>query len=144
MSTLNQLKNVCILLAPGFEEGSAIYCVEKLRAFGLSVSLVSLSSGLVNSKHGVSIKPDYLIDEMDQCQLVLIPGGTNSTASLMTDPRTHLFLEKQNGFLAAMETAVPLLKQFNIPTLFPSRFITKCPKQALNQFTTELIEAAAP
>lgn len=145
---LNSVKNILVLLAPGFEEGSAIYCVDQLRERGLPVSLVSLSNELVHSNHGVFIKPDLTLDEAsemeDKLGLVIIPGGSSSTTSLMTDPRIHRLLnnlKRQSGFMAAMETAVPILHQFKLPDSFSPRFICKEAQLDLNEFTNQLIQA---
>lgn len=146
-SNLRHLKNVFILLANGFEEGPLIYCVDKLRSAGFHVKLVSLSKRLVNSKHGVYIKGDITLSELKSSNtdndLVIIPGGTESTASLLTDPRTHLLfsmINQNKGYMAAMDTAVPILNEFDIPETFSCRFISKYPTQDILQFSSELIQ----
>ncbi|MEM7331654.1 MAG: DJ-1/PfpI family protein [Chloroflexota bacterium] len=144
---LGHLKRVFILLAHGFEEGPLIYCVNQLRQTGIPVQLVSLTEELVSSKHGVSVKGDMLLSELDSAVpkegLLLFPGGEHATASLLTDPRTHHLIKtinSNNGYMVAMETAVPMLNEFDIPESFACRFIQKCKNQDIIQFSSQLIQ----
>lgn len=123
---------ILILLAPGFEEGDAIYCLDRLRRAGLPVSLVSVSAGLIRSRHGLSVRPDRLIEGGNgesPPRLILIPGGRESTAVLLTDPRVHrLFAAARDGggTIAAMATAAPVLSEAGVAAAMPpERFLTQ-------------------
>lgn len=140
---------VFVLLAPGFEEGPAIYCLDRMREKGLPVSLVSLSAGLVNGLHGVAVRPDYTLDQLlpgTPCRLVIVPGGRQCVASLIADPRVHQLFDatlENEGFLAAMDSAEPLLAQIGISTtIFPSRFVSQ-QNMGVDEFSTRLIDLAS-
>jgi 4-methyl-5(b-hydroxyethyl)-thiazole monophosphate biosynthesis len=109
-----------VLLAPGFEEGDVIYCLDRLRAAGVAVSLAAISLGLIKSAHGLSIRPDCTLDQLPadvSYRLVIVPGGRQSTAVLLTDPRIHRLLNAvrdNGGVLAAMASAAPTLAEAGV------------------------------
>jgi putative intracellular protease/amidase len=123
---------IVILLAPGFAEGDAIYCLDRLRRAGLPVALVSVSMGLIRSRRGLSVRPDRLIGEGNgetPPRLLLIPGGRESTALLLTDPRVHrLFAAVRDGggTIAAMATAAAALSEAGLDAATPpERFLAQ-------------------
>ncbi len=123
-------KKVLIFLAPGFEEITTIDLLVHLREIGLSVSLVSLAAGLVTSRHGLKVRPDYSLEQLSikaPYQLIIVPGGQECTPTLVMDPRVRKLIEAtlhNDGFVAATLTAEPLITQMNIPSLSgSSRFI---------------------
>lgn len=122
---------IFILLAPGFEESTVVFCLEQMREAGLSVSLVSLSTGLVSGLHGLVLRPDYSLDQLLpglSCRLVIVPGSRQCASSLLADPRVHHLLRNTlngGGFIVSTTTATPLLKQTEISTLRPTHFISQ-------------------
>lgn len=140
---------IVILLAPGFEETAVVYCLDHMREAGLPVSLVGLSTGILKGLHGLAVRPDYSLDQLSAeagCLGVIVPGGSQCVTALLTDPRVHRLLDatlQQEGFVAAMATAVPLLFQSGILVSSTTpRFIPQ-KDMDINEFTNQLIDVAS-
>lgn len=133
-------KKVAILIAPSFDEGAVVYCLDRLREAGLSVSLISLSAGLITGAHGLSVRADYSLDRHDDTvvfRLLLLPGSPACTRTILNDPRTHKLLVKtwdSGGYLAAMGAAAAVMAQ--------SRLDDNHQEQYLAQGDTNLIDFA--
>lgn len=135
---------VFILLAPGFEEGSAIYCLDRLREAGILVSLVGLSAGLISGAHGVTVRPDRTLGQTSTLTppyMVLVPDGKKSVTALLADPRVHRLLTatiENNGNIAAMPAAAAMLENggigLKIPPLIPFT-------GSLDEFASQLINS---
>ena len=139
-------KRILILLAPGFEEGIIFYCLGLLRDKGLPVSLVSMATGFVASQHGLSVKPDLTLDNIEPdepLKLIVIPGGYQATSNLMADPRIHRLIKatnQQKGVVVALDSSKQILEKFKIPALFsPNRFLSNQDKDLI-EFGNELLE----
>ena len=136
--------SVFILLAPGFEEGSAIYCLDRLREAGILVSLVGLSAGLISGAHGVTVRPDRTLGQTSTLTppyLVLVPDGKKSVTALLADPRVHRLLTatlENNGKIAAMPAAAVILKNGGIG-LEAAPLISF--NGSLDEFTNQLINS---
>ncbi|MCL4267285.1 MAG: DJ-1/PfpI family protein [Anaerolineae bacterium] len=151
MPTNHSLANnrILILLATGFEETAVVYCLDHMREAGLPVSLVGLSAGILKGLHGLAVRPDYSLDQLSAeagCRGVIVPGGPPCVTALLTDPRVHRLLDatlQQEGFVAAMATAVPQLQQSGILALSTKpRFIPQ-EDMEINEFTYQLINFAS-
>ena len=123
---------ILILIAPGFEEGATVLCLERLREAGLPVSLIGLSAGLLTGLHGLTVRPDYSLDQLSLTvprRLIVVSGGRQSAASLLSDPRVHQLLNatlEASGYAAAMSSAETCLAQAGIPVpSYSSRFIAQ-------------------
>lgn len=151
MTPPNRFSNhkVLVLLAPGFEEGATIYCLDRIREAGFPAALVSLASGLVNGVHGIAVLPDCSLDQITDhmtgdtnYRLIIVPGGKQCTTALFADPRTHLLLRttlQKNGLVAAMTTAEPSLSQVGISSnTAQSQFVPQGDKPVAD-FTEDLI-----
>ncbi|PIE80598.1 MAG: hypothetical protein CSA11_07575 [Chloroflexi bacterium] len=138
-------KKVIVLLAPGFEEGSAIYCLDRLREAGVPVSLVGVSAGLISGAHGVSVRPDCTLGQVMDVpspKIVFIPDGSISVSTLLADPRVHRLLAatvKNDGAIAALPAAASMLDGMEVeggtavsPLVTPS-------DGGLDQFADQLI-----
>lgn len=68
---------VYVFLADGFEEVEAIEPVDIMRRAGLDVLTVGLSDAPVTGSHGIEVKADIVIDEVDydNIEAVVLPGG---------------------------------------------------------------------
>lgn len=112
--------NVLILLAPGFEAGPMVYCLEHMRDAGIPVSLIGLASGVIPSVHGLAIRPDCSLNQImpeDSPRLVIVPGGAQSISSLIADPRVHRMFDAalaNGGFVATMSGADSILEKAGI------------------------------
>lgn len=136
-------KNVAILLAPGFLEGDTIYCLDRLRGAGISVSIVGLASGLITGAHGLSVKPDSTLNQLQSgslFEMVLIPGGPQCTAALLADPRVHEMFDctwQSKGRVAVLIDAEPEMKRAGLLDT-SERWLPQGTRQ-IDAFTNELI-----
>jgi putative intracellular protease/amidase len=100
-----------ILISSGFEEESTIICMKQMRSSGVEVKLVGLTAGLLVGACGLAIRPDITLAGLEPqkgCRLIVVPGCTQSTRSLLADPRVHeLFAATVSvgGRVAVMSTA---------------------------------------
>jgi putative intracellular protease/amidase len=86
-----------ILIAPDYDELAVATCVSELREAGVAVTIVSTSAGLIASTHGLTIRPDELIDRRATApvpRLVIIPGSTGCAETLLADPRVHRLMAR--------------------------------------------------
>ncbi len=145
MSDSNQdQKYVLLLLAPGFEEGDTIYCVDRLREAGIPVTLLSISSRSIRGKHGIMLSPDMTLDQYSStkpAELVIIPGGQQSSSTLMSDPRIYKLLRgtlKANGTVVVMLSAEIILEMLN-PWVLTDQ-IMRQKQLSIQEFTSQLIQ----
>lgn len=133
-------KKIAIIIAPSFDEGPVVYCLDRLREAGISVSLISLSAGLITGAHGLSVRADYSLDRHDDTvvfRLLVLPGSTACSRTILNDPRIHKLLVKtweSGGYVAAMGTAAAVMNE--------SRMDHHYPEQYLIQGDTNLIDFA--
>ena len=90
------MKNICILLADGFEEIEALTVSDIMRRANLTCDLVSIGEKQVESSHGVVVQADKIFDEDMQYDLVVIPGGIPGATNLRDDERVIKFVKRQN------------------------------------------------
>ena len=66
-----------VFLAEGFEETEALAPVDVMRRAKLDVKTVGVTGECVTSSHGVPVKADITIDniDLDDVQGVVLPGG---------------------------------------------------------------------
>jgi len=103
-----------ILVGPEFNEESTIQCLCQMRQEGLAVDLVGTMAGILKGLHGVTICLDSSLSQLVEpvatdFQLLVIPDGGKSVATLLSDPRVHELIAavlNQGGFVAAMSPAV--------------------------------------
>lgn len=141
-----QKKRTLILLAPGFEEGPIVYCLDRMREAGLPVSLVGVSPGWIKGLHGISVRTDYSLEQLVPeipCQLVVVSGGRQCVSSLLADPRVRRLFEsirENEGFVAAMLSAEPSLVQAGISTLSTDSHFFQRGDMTIDEFANRLIE----
>lgn len=146
-SSLNN--KVLILLAPGFEEITTVYLLTHMREAGLSVSLISLTAGLVTGHHGLAVRPDYSLEQLNTkppSQLLIVPGGRECTSALVTDPRVHQLIDttlNNNGYVAATLTAEAFLTQMGISTLRDNPNFIQQENMEIESFTKLLVNLLA-
>ena len=85
---------VYVLLAPGFEESEAIVPTDLLRQGGLETALVSLSGPTVTGGHNITVQADLELSQvdLDQAEMIVLPGGGVGVENLWTVSYTHLTL----------------------------------------------------
>lgn len=113
---------VVILIAPGYDELAVATCVNELRRAGLAVSLVSTVAGLISSAHGLTIRPDELIERRATAPLprvLILPGPAGCAEMLLADPRVHRLMakvRKAGGTVAVLEGAQSVAAQAGLAT----------------------------
>lgn len=102
------MKNSFLFLAQGFEELEAMSVVDIMRRAGMEISTVSISSSMeVTSSHGVTIKADALISQVDltKAEWLILPGGMPGAGNLAAcKPLCDALIEqnRKGGNLAAI------------------------------------------
>jgi hypothetical protein len=102
MTASNSNHRTCALLiiADGFEEIETGVFVILLRQAGVCVKVVGLTSGLIGGAHGLWLKPDLTLGDLDglarevSIDAVILPDGSQSLARLEADPRVHKLLRE--------------------------------------------------
>jgi 4-methyl-5(b-hydroxyethyl)-thiazole monophosphate biosynthesis len=109
------MKNVLVTLAPGFEEIETITVVDILRRAGAKVTLGATEEGAIKGSRGVTIVPDGLLEqvEIDEFDMIVLPGGQPGTDNLRDDPRVIEILRQMDaaGKLIAAICAAPIVLQ---------------------------------
>lgn len=115
-----QPPDVIILIAAQFDEMEVIFCHSEMRDQQLSVVLISVMPGLVQSVRGITVHPhshlsmgDGLISQ-NKRQMVILAGGEACAAKTLSDPRTHQLIEsvlQPGGYVGVMAKADFLVKE---------------------------------
>ena len=102
-----------LFLAEGFEETEAIAPLDILRRAELPVKTVGVTGDVVTGAHGIAVKADIAIDdvEIESAEGIILPGGMPGTLNLQKNPKvvsclTHC-AEKQK--LIASICAAPMI-----------------------------------
>lgn len=79
---------VAILLGNGFEESEAIVPADLLRRAGVEVVLTALEGMEVKSSHGITVKADAVLSEIDsdKLDLLFLPGGLGGVEAIQGCP----------------------------------------------------------
>lgn len=87
-------KNVCVVLAEGFEEIEAVTMIDVLRRGGLAVTTASLGALRVTGAHDIVVEADVGIDAARErpWDMVLLPGGLPGATHLRDDVRVGALL----------------------------------------------------
>ena len=121
---------VIILIAPHFDEESVVCCLSELRQQGISVSLMGVTSGLIVSERGLTLRPDTSLLVGDrlvsaQRQALVIAGGDACAAAILSDPRSHELMRQilqTDGYVAALSGAEGLVREAVQPA-WAARFV---------------------
>ena len=75
---------VYMLRGTGFEETEAVAPLDLLRRAGVTVQTVGLNGKIIYGSHGIGIKTDIEIGQMDltDVEMIVIPGGLGGVASI--------------------------------------------------------------
>ena len=80
------MKQVCVLLADGFEEVEALTAVDLLRRARVYVDTVSITDDYkVHGAHGINVQTEDLFEQVDfsEFDMIVLPGGMPGTTNLM-------------------------------------------------------------
>lgn len=111
----NDMKKVLVILAPGFEEIETVTVVDILRRAGARVMLAGTEDGTLQGSRGIYLVADCGLDDVnvDEFDMVVLPGGQPGTSNLQKDARVKAILIKmnqENKQIAAI-CAAPLVLQ---------------------------------
>ncbi len=90
-------KKALIILAPGFEELEAVAVIDILRRAGIDIKIAGLQQEAVPSARDVKIVPDVILNQVkdEDFDLVVLPGGIDSTETLASNHEVVSLLRKQ-------------------------------------------------
>ena len=114
------MKKVAVLLAPGYEEGEALFLIDILRRGNIECHSVSVDGALeVTGSHNITVKADRVLDAaiMDYDMLVLpggMPGAENLKNSQKVIDAVQAFDQAPEKYLAAICAAPMILKEAGI------------------------------
>ena len=129
-----------VFLAEGFEETEALAPVDVMRRAKLDVKTVGVTGECVTSSHGVPVKADITIDniDLDDVQGVVLTGGMPGTLNLEANEKVIEAVKYscENGKIVAAICAAPsILGHLGIldgkkATCFPCFFYENMQKAA--------------
>lgn len=110
---------IYVFLAPGFEESEAICPIDILRRAKLDVVTVSVTDDLlVTGAHGIAVKADALIADLDDChpQAILLPGGMPGTLNLegCEKLKQYILASREDALLCAICAAPMILGKLGL------------------------------
>ena len=109
---MSTMKTIYVFLADGFEEVEALTPIDVLRRAGLNVVTVSVKdSPVVHGAHGVPVITDAVMDEVEEGDMILLPGGMPGATHLdKCDELSELILQyAADGKHLAAICAAPLV-----------------------------------
>ncbi|MBR1781449.1 MAG: DJ-1/PfpI family protein [Oscillospiraceae bacterium] len=111
--------NVCVLLAPGFEETEAIVPIDLLRRGGVTVTLAGVYGLQVEGSHGITVQADCRLSAvaLDEVDMVFLPGGLKGVDNLLASESACQFLREAKGadkWLAAICAAPTVLSRLGL------------------------------
>ncbi|MCP5097783.1 MAG: DJ-1/PfpI family protein [Chloroflexi bacterium] len=141
---------IAVLLSPGFEEGTAVYCLDRFREAGYPVSLVGMTNNPIRGVHGIAIQPDCTIDDISSdvsFRLVILSGGQQYISSMLVDPRVYnLFKETidAQGHIATTTNTKQFLDDVGgLPSLISQSPIISQGNMSPIEFVKALLELTA-
>ena len=90
------MKKVYVFLAEGFEEMEAVTPVDLLRRVGVDAKFVSVTGDkAVTGAHGITYQADLLFEEIEEADMLVLPGGMPGTLNLKAHEGLGKLLVKQ-------------------------------------------------
>lgn len=132
------MKNVLIILAPGFEEVEAITVIDLLRRAGMNVTTASIAEKQVTGSHNIPVIADELFDAISgkSYDMTILPGGPG-VKNLVRSDRVLQHLQNQareDKYIAAICAAPVVL---NKAGLLQKKSITSYPSEEQNFTSSE-------
>jgi len=92
------MSTAVVILADGFEEIEAVTQIDVLRRAGVVVTVAGLVGGSTRGAHGIEIKTDMLVGDLDfEPDMVVLPGGLPGSTNLGEDRGVIELLEAQHA-----------------------------------------------
>lgn len=113
-------KNICILLASGFEESEVIIPADLLKRIGVNVILASINNQtIVCGTHDFRLIADTTIDKVspNDFDVLMLPGGLPGTTNLRDNKNVISLIRQaneENKIIAAICAAPIVLKDAGI------------------------------
>ena len=110
---------IYVFLADGFEEIEALAPVDFLLRAGIEVKTVGVTGKTVCGSHGIEIKSDISLDEVniDNADLIFLPGGMPGTTNLMENKTVEDIILKaydKKVLISAICAAPMILGRLNL------------------------------
>ncbi len=110
---------VYVLFSKGFEEIEAVTPIDLMRRAGVEVQLVGVTEMSVTGAHGITLAMDIPLSDvnLDQAEMVLIPGGLGSVDGIMDSFAALTLIEKvaeHGGWVAAICAAPTILSHLGL------------------------------
>ena len=110
---------VYVLLGTGFEETEAIAPIDLMRRANIPVLTVGLNGKNITGGHGITVKADITVKEMDLTDLdmIVLPGGLGGVASISGCKEAMdaiVFAKENNKLIAAICAAPTILAKLGI------------------------------
>lgn len=106
------MKKVIVLLANGFEEIEALATVDIIRRANLTCDMVSIEEEMVETSHGMFVKADKTIKNIeDSYDAIILPGGMPGAKNLKENNEVIKLIKKFNseGKLLGAICAAPIV-----------------------------------
>ena len=137
-------KRIIALVAPNFEEGFTVYCLDQMREARLPSTLISLSKGLVRGLHGIWVQPDGTLNTVDprDVGMVIIPGSRSCASQLLSDPRVHRLLDNtiaNGGYVVTRESAQDLVTTLGVKKVAERQHLLVQGSLSTSEFVQKLI-----
>ena len=89
---------VCVLLAPGFEEIEAVTIIDVLRRAEIDTTTLGVEGRSVEGSHGITMQADALLSERgeDSWTMVVLPGGLPGAINLRDHAGVQALLQRQH------------------------------------------------
>lgn len=110
---------VYVLLGTGFEEMEAIAPIDLLRRAGIDVLTVGVDGKTVTGSHGITLKADIALEQMDltDLEMIVLPGGLGGVATARSS-RLALdalrFAHENSKYVAAICAGPTVLAELGI------------------------------
>jgi protease I len=90
-----QSKTIAVLATEGFEDDELTVPMERVKAAGAEVHVISLQAGTFKGKNGTEIHADLTIEEADEVDYdgLLLPGGVQNPDILRTNTEAVQFVK---------------------------------------------------
>jgi len=91
-------KKVALILAPGYEEGEALFTVDIIRRGGFDIDIVGLEGPQVTGAHDITALADTVFDgSLDGYDMVILPGGYGGAATMRDNDALRAALCKMDA-----------------------------------------------
>lgn len=105
------MKKIAVMLAPGYEEGEALFVVDILRRGGFEACALGLEGLQVTGTHDITALADAVFDgSLEGYDMVVLPGGYGGAAAMRDDDAFLAALREadERGALVAAICAAPI------------------------------------